>query len=48
MLKYCEVIYIEPDADFEQLTHKARQVALILVPLARKAEFLQSKGYKAF
>jgi hypothetical protein len=44
MTGYKNVFYVAPDANFEDLAHKGRQVDLVLVPCSRKDEFLKSSG----
>ncbi len=46
-MKYVEVLMIEEDDNFEQLSHLGKSVEYVLAPRARQLEYLNSSGHVA-
>ncbi len=46
-MKYVEVLMIEEDDDFEQLSHLGKSVEYVIVPRDRRSEYLNSSGHVA-
>ena len=46
-MKYVEVLMVEEDDDFDKLDHLGKGVEYVLIPRARRSEYLNSSGHVA-